>query len=313
MRLLVSWNEITDEDIVRIREFTQVDVIVTNTKEEARALIQDADVVFGSLSPELLKYARKLKWLQVAYAGVERLVGVEWANPDMILTNGSGIFGPCIAENVIGMLLSFNRGLHFARDYQNKAQWNWEYPFKELQNSTVGLLGYGDIGKNVAKRLQGFDVRIIGIRQNPTGHEPYAEKMVPIREFDRVIPELDYLICSLPETAQTVGLMDANKLHKLPTSAFVINVGRGSLFIEKDLIEALEQGSIAGAGLDVTSEEPLPDSSPLWQMPNVILTPHNSGQTPKHLSRAVDLFAGNWQKFIAGEPLDNVVERALGY
>lgn len=316
MNLLVCWNELQNQDVDLIRSRTGANVTVCENKEDSWALVEEAHVIFGFVSPEVLVKAKKCQWLQIPYAGVERILAAEWGNPQMVLTNGSGIFGPNIAEHVIGLLLAFNRGIHLARDFQSKRQWSWDvfYPFRELTGSTVGILGYGDIGQQVGKRLEGFDCNVIGFRRNPQGMEKYAQQVYSIDEFHSYAGMLDYLVCALPHTTQTVGFLNRHRLQKLPKHAVVINVGRGSLIPEADLLLALEEGWIQGAALDVTPQEPLPESSPLWAMENVIITPHNSGRTPFHRERAFHIFFENWEHFqIHGKPKRNVVDPKRGY
>lgn len=317
MRLLVLWKELDKQDLAQIQEVTGAEVLLGFTKEEAVRLAPEADVILGGfVSRDVLARAVNCRWLQLPFAGVERILAAEWGNPQMILTNGRGIFGPNISEHVLGFMLSFNRGLHLARDNQTRRKWepHLPIPFRELTGSTVGILGYGDLGSHVAKRLTGFDCRVLGFRQHPQGNERWAEAVYSIDRFPEFLGQLDYLVCTLPETAKTRGYLNKDLLRRLPRHALVINVGRGSLIPTEDLILALEEGWIAGAALDVTDPEPLPEDSPLWTMPNVILTPHNSGFTAFHKARALEIFFQNWKHFQAtGTPKINVVSRELGY
>ena len=316
MNLLVFWNELQDEDLAQIREKTGANVIVCEAKEDSWDLVRDAHVIFGFVSPDVLANAVKCQWLQLPYAGVERILAAEWGNPQMVVTNGKGIFGAPIAEHVIGLLLAFNRGFHVARDFQAKRQWSWDvsYPFRELTGAVVGILGFGEIGQQVGKRLEDFDCKVIGFRQRPQGTEKYAQHVYSINEFDSYLGMLDYLVCALPHTSETVGFLNRHRLRKLPSHALVVNVGRGSLIPETDLILALRNGWIGGAALDVTPQEPLPENSPLWKMENVIITPHNSGRTPCHKKRAFEIFFENWEHFqIHGKPKRNVVDPKRGY
>ncbi len=314
MRILVIWNSsLKETELEQLRAETGADIIVAKSPEEARAQAPNADVIFGFARGDLLPHAVNTQWTQVPYAGVEGLLRAQWGNPSMILTNGSGIFGKCIAEHILGMLLSFTRGLHVARDHQRQANWHWRYPMRELYGRTVGIVGFGDIGEETAKRLKAFDNYVIGLRSNPAKLSRYADEMLSIKALDTVLPRLDFLVCALPHTEATTGLLTGERLRRLPNHAFVVNVGRGSLFVEEDLVEALQSGTIAGVGLDVTREEPLPADSPLWKMENVILTPHNSGQTPRHWERALDIFVKNWQRFNNGEPMLNTVDYRRGY
>lgn len=159
-----------------------------------------------------------------------------------------------------------------------------------------------------------IDCHIIAFRTIPRGDEPYAHEVHPLDELDEHLPRLDYVVGALPHTPKTAGLLNRERLRRLPCHAVVINVGRGSLIPEEDLVEALKAGEIAGAGLDVLPAEPLPPESELWSLPNVIITPHNSGFTPFFKSRALDIFLTNWESFVeTGRPVRNVVERERGY
>ncbi len=317
MRLLVTWNDLNDVDLQKIRQETGATVFEGFTKEKALKWAPEADVILGGFSTvQVLKEAVNCRWLQSPFAGAEDILAAKWGNPQMILTNGSGIFGPNISEHVLGFILSFNRGLHLARDNQNQKKWEprLPIPYRELTGSTVGILGYGDIGSHVAKRLQGFGCRVLGFRQHPRGQEPYTEAVYGIDRFEEFLGEFDYLVCSLPATKKTIGFLDKNLLQRLPKHAIIINVGRGSLIPSQDLILALQEKWIAGAALDVTDPEPLPLDSPLWTMPNVIITPHNSGYTVFLKERALQIFFENWKHFKkTGTPGINVVSSTLGY
>jgi phosphoglycerate dehydrogenase-like enzyme len=316
MNILVSWDMLDANDVELIRDRTGAAVLQAESKEQLGELISQADVIFGFVHPSLLARAERCHWLQIPYAGVERVVSVPWGNPEMVLTNGSGIFGPNIAEHVMGMILAFNRGLHVARDYQHSRTWQWAkpYSFRELTESCVGILGFGDIGRHVAKRLAGFDCQVIAFRTVPRGDEGYASEVYALSELDQHLPRLDYLVCALPHTPKTAGFLHKERLRRLPKHAVVINVGRGSLIPEQDLVEVLKAGELAGAGLDVLPQEPLPAESELWSLPNVIITPHNSGLTPFFKARALEIFLENWASFVeTGSPVRNVVEREKGY
>jgi phosphoglycerate dehydrogenase-like enzyme len=315
MRLLLTWNALA-EDVDMIREATGAEVVLARDKEEAVRLAPTADVIFGLAAAEVLKAAEKCRWLQIIFAGAERVLAAEWGNPDMVVTNASGIFGPPVAEHAVGLLLALNRGIHLSRDNQLARVWesniNWQ--FRELTSVVVGILGFGNLGEQVAKRLAGFGCEIIGFRRNPTGEERYAKAVYPIAEFDNYLGQLDYLIGTLPETADTIGFLHRGRLQKMQSHAMIINVGRGSLIPHGDLVEALEKGWIGGVGLDVTNPEPLSAESPLWEMTNVLITPHNAGYTPFHKTRAISIFLENWGYFQKeGIPRINVVNPKLGY
>lgn len=311
MHLLVTWQDLSDKDLQQIEEKTGATILKGFTEEEAREHAPQADVILGGFgAASVLEAAVKCRWMQTPFAGVESILAAKWGNPEMILTNGRGSFGPNISEHVLGLILSFNRGLHLARDQQNQRVWQprLPIPFRELTGSTVGILGFGDIGRHVAKRLAPFDCKVEGFRQHP------SEGVHGLDEFDSFLPSLDYLVCALPETSKTIGFLHKDRLRLLPRQAIVVNVGRGSLIPTDDLILALEEKWISGAALDVTSPEPLPKESPLWTMPNVIITPHNSGFTAHLKKRSLQTFFANWQHFVeTGQPQINLVSASLGY
>ncbi|NMA62314.1 MAG: D-2-hydroxyacid dehydrogenase [Firmicutes bacterium] len=316
MRLLVTWKDLTELDLKLIQRETKATLLRGNSQGETLELAPYADVIFGFVSPEILKVAVNCQWLQTPYAGAEKILGTPWGNPKMIYTNGRGIFGAPIGEHVVGLILSFNRGLYLARDNQRRRLWEprLDHSFRELTGSTVGILGYGDLGSQVAKRLRGFECKIIGFRQYPQGNESYADVVYSLDQFDEFAPHLDYLVCALPHTEKTVGFLHKKRMQLLPEHVIIINVGRGSLIRTEDLILALQEGWIGGAALDVTDPEPLPTDSPLWEMDNVLITPHNSGFTPFHKERALEIFFKNWKCFQEdGAPKFNVVNRKLGY
>lgn len=316
MQLLLTWNAFAADDIELIKKETGANVLLARSKEEAIELAPQANVIFGLASGEVLEAAHNCRWFQILFAGAEKVLAEQWGNPEMVVTNASGIFGPPVAEHAVGLLLAFNRGLHVSRDNQRNKIWpssfGWEC--RELTNAVVGILGFGDLGEQVAKRLDGFGCKTIGFRRKPTGREQYAQAVYSIEQFDEFLEQLDYLVCTLPETEQTIGFLNKMRLQRLPKHSIVINVGRGSLIPHDDLVTALQNGWISGAGLDVTDPEPLHRESPLWEMNNVIITPHNSGLTPFHKSRAISLFLENWRYFKEeGVPRLNVVDPKLGY
>jgi phosphoglycerate dehydrogenase-like enzyme len=316
MRLLITWKDLNEADLQLIETQTGATMLLGHSKEETLELASQADVIFGFVSPEILLAAGRCQWLQTPYAGAETILGTPWGNPQMIYTNGRGIFGPPIGEHVVGLILAFNRGLHLARDNQRQKVWKpkLQNSFRELTGSTVGILGYGDLGSQVAKRLCGFGCNVVGFRQHPQGDEPYATAVYALDQFEPFASQLDYLVCTLPHTEKTAGFLNQKRMQLLPEHAIIVNVGRGTLIPTDDLILALQQGWIAGVALDVTDPEPLPVESPLWEMDNVIITPHNSGLTPFHKERALEIFLKNWQHFMKdGTPKINVVNLQLGY
>lgn len=310
------------DDDSRIESFRETfpDIIFEHaTTDTLRDKITNADAVlmgWGSAS-SVLDNARKLVWIQNVGAGVERIVNDEFRKRELILTNGSGVMAPNMAEHVMGLMLAFARRLPDLLEAQRDRRWRTGVnrgAVSELSSQTAVLVGVGDIGLAVAKRLKAFDVKVIGVRRS-SGGDPLdnVDEVIPIANLDDAVARADHVISSLPHTSETVALFDSARFAKFKDGARFYNVGRGTSVVQADLIAALECGKLSGAGLDVTDPEPLPEADPLWSAPNVIITGHTSGATPRFEERLFALFAENIRRYQAGEELLNVVDQERGY
>lgn len=265
-----------------------------------------------------LDLATRLKWIQTAGAGVERIVGDGFADRGIMLTNGSGVMAPNMAEHIIGMMLAFARGFPALMQGQQSRSWKngvgMDTVF-ELGGQTALLVGLGDIALATAERLKAFGVYIIGVRRSVgSGALPaHVDRVVSIADLDAVLGEADHVIASLPHTVETVQLFDRDRFARFKDGAHFYNVGRGTSVDQPALIEALQSGKLGGAGLDVTDPEPLPEGDPLWDATNVIITAHTAGATPYFRQRVLDLFGENLRRYHAGEELLNVVDIGRGY
>ncbi len=279
---------------------------------EAKAAMAEAEVLIGFTSPALLAEAKKLKWMQMTWAGVDAIDS--FVPRDLLLTNASGAFGPVISEYVMASLLSLARLLP---TYIRQQTWQRQSRELTLEGKRALILGAGDIGGCVARRLRAFDVYNVGVRRVRRALPENFDEMVTLAELDEELPKADLVICSLPATAQTKGLLDERRLRLMKDSAILVNVGRGDLIDTKALEKVLAEGHLFGVGLDVTDPEPLPDDSPLWKMNNVVITPHTSGLGFGAISqtqvRVATICAENLRRYLAGEPVKNVVDRAAGY
>jgi phosphoglycerate dehydrogenase-like enzyme len=291
--------------------------------------LRTARVYMGyGIPPVVLEAAgERLEWVHTGTAGVGGSL-----HPEMLrrlregrlrFTNSAGIHGPPIAETVVGMLLHFFRGLDFAVTAQSAGRWDTapflaaDTPVGEIGSSTVGILGYGGIGREVARRLLPFGGRVLGLRRSPPPDGRKLEDGVELlhgpRGLETLLAESDALVVAAPETPDTRGILDAENLRALRPGAILVNVARGSLVDEDALVECLRDGHLRGAGLDVFHREPLPGDSPLYTLPNVLLTPHVSGVSRGFWRREMDLIAENLRRFAAGEPLRNAVDPGAGY
>ncbi|MDQ7830006.1 MAG: D-2-hydroxyacid dehydrogenase [Armatimonadota bacterium] len=289
---------------------------VEHTTDRARllALAPTADVIVGwSVPPEVVRRAERLRWIHSTAAGVDQLLFPELLQREVLLTSSSGIHAEPLSEHVLGVMLMLSRRLHVAVRQQLARRWDRRTVLgDELGGKTLGILGLGAIGRAIAERARVFGMRVIGTRRSGAP-VPHVEQVFPPEGLDEVLRRSDVLVVVLPLTPATRGLIGARELALLPPGAFLINVGRGAIVQEAALVDALRAGRLAGAALDVFEQEPLPPESPLWDLPQVIITPHVSGTTPRYYDRAIPLFCENLRRFLRGEPLLNVVDRERGY
>lgn len=314
MKLLVT-RSLSEDDLKHIREVaTDIEVVLAGTEEEAIEKARDVEILFaGRFNQAIFQQAHRLKWVQAGSAGVERFLSIPgFVESPVILTNARGVFDQPIAEHVLAMILSFTRGLHLLRDQQLQGVWKY-IPPSDLVGSTLGIVGLGSIGKELARKAQALGMRVLAIRRHPQRAEVPVEALWGIEGLPELLRQSDHIVLSLPLTPETRHIIGRDQLALMKPTAYLYNIGRGALIDEKALIEALQEGQIAGAGLDVFEREPLPSESPLWKMPNVILTPHEAGASPSNHYRLMTLFLDNLRRFLQGEPLRNVVNKQLGY
>jgi phosphoglycerate dehydrogenase-like enzyme len=257
--------------------------------------------------------APELRWVQVTHAGAERV------DPDLIaqgivFTTAGGLAATPIAEFVMAYILMFSKGWPRLFRSQQDRKYSRFMP-RELLGKTVGIVGMGYIGGEVARLAKAFGCRVIGMRRSfsARGPDSVADEAVPPSDLDYLLRESDFVVIAAPLTAETRGMVGAEQIRRMKPTAHLINIARGALIDEAALIAALREGVIAGAGLDVFETEPLPQDSPLWELDNVILTPHISGGTEIYNKRATDIFCDNLRRFLEGKPLRNIVDPARGY
>ena len=302
------------------REFPAVRFVSPPSREAVPDVLERADVVLGwAVRPENFARAGRLRWIHLTAAGVGAALFPALIESDVVMTNGRGLHSVAMAEHALGLMLSFARKLHLARDAQQGRHWIQREllleppPFLVLEGGTLVLVGFGRVGTEIAKRARAFGLRVIVIRRHPASPADPADEQWPPARLHQALALADWLVLAAPLTDQTQGMIGRAELSSMKPSAVLLNLGRGALVDESALIDALERGALGGAGLDVTAEEPLGEESALWRLPNVILTPHVSGLGPGLWERAVDQFAGNLHAFLEGRPLENVVDKRAGY
>ena len=302
-------------------EFSQLKVVRLSNYDRADQEIRDAEIVITwSLRPEQAKAAEKLRWLHSPSAAVHQLLFPELVNRDIVITNGSSIHGPVVGEHIIAMVFALAKKLPQAARFQQKREWgqqgmwNTEPRPREIAGATLGLVGLGSIGRTAARHAFALGMRVIAVRERPEQGSPEGvEQVSPVSQLDALLGQSDYVALAVPLTAQTNGLMNAARLARMKPDGCLINVGRGQLVDESALVEALRSGKMGGAALDVFVEEPLPASSPLWDLENLLITPHIAGLTDKQWERQYALVAENLRRYLAHQPLLAVIDKQRGY
>lgn len=261
---------------------------------------------------QVLASAPALRWHHAPNAGVNHILTPAYLERDLILTNGAGVHGIPIAEFVLAYILSHAKYLPELHAFQAERQWKRGLAIQELTDATLLIIGAGGIGQEIAARAKAFGMRIFGSRRHPQ-ELPNFDKVVGANEWRKLLPEADYVVVATPLTPETEGLIDEAALRELSPHAYLINIARGAVVDEPALVKALTEGWIAGAALDTVIGEPLTPESPLWTVPNLFITPHCSGHSPKVKQRSVALFLDNLTRYQAGKPLRNVVDKQAGY
>lgn len=327
LRVLVSiyseiptWN-IPDAQVERLRhEFPQHEFVRARTTHETLAAIRDADVAFSSeIYDNALSASTRLKWVHSPAAGVGSMLSAAMVASPIILTNSRGNHAEAIAEHVIGVVLALYRKLPDAFRYQSAHRWahaemTTGEPLRLIRGTVFGVVGPGGIGSTIARLASALGATVDGVRRRPELGVPEGMSAVyaPSQLRDR-LPAWDVVVLATPLTRETRGLIGKEELHLMKRDAILVNIGRGKLVKEAELVEALRNRSIAAAALDVVEHEPLEPVSSLWDLPNVLITPHVAGLRPDHWDVAVDLFAKNLRRYESGQPLLNVVDKSAGY
>lgn len=285
--------------------------------DELSRLVPDADALFvwrldPTWLPGLWPVPGRLRWIQTASAGVDALLFPELIESDVVVTNAAGVFDEPIAEWVIGAMLALTTGLHTSIVDQQRGEWTSGRTTERLEGARLVVVGPGPIGRATATRALALGMSVALVGRQPRRHETFGD-VLGVDQLHRALTDADHVLDALPLTAQTRGLFDAAAFAAMPPRARFYNVGRGGTVDEPALVEALRAGTIAGAALDVFATEPLPVESPLWAMPNVIVSPHISGDVAGWEDRVVSVFLDNLRRFAEGEPLENVVDKQAGH
>ncbi len=296
---------------------TEVKIIVSRDRAKLLEAAPEADVIFSAefRDPTLLfdtfGRAKRVRWVHNLAAGVEKLLSREIVESDVPLTNGRGVFRRALGEWAVGAMWFFAYDVRRALRGQSAGVWD-RFEHEELHGKTLGIVGYGEIGRSVAEHARPFGMRILALRRNPEA-DPLAEAVYTPERIDEMLAQCDYVAITAPLTPQTRGMVGAKQIAAMKPSAVIVNVGRGPVIDEAALIAALESKRIRGAALDVFDVEPLPEGHPFYRLDNVLLSAHGADNLPDSRERGVEFFVENFERFRKGEPLQNVVDKHAGY
>lgn len=332
MKLLL-WPPVDEGRLAAVRQAAGNATVVNATSaDDALVTITDADGFFGKLTPALLAAARQLRWVQSPTASLEHYLFPALVSHPCVLTNMRGLFSDVIADHVMGYVLTFARNLHLYRDQQRQGEWSpvgddaalpdfsqgpgtvspVDRAHRHLSDCTLGVVGVGAIGEEIFRRAAAFGMAVRGVDPHPR-MLPGLGAVEPLERLGELLGACDFVVIAAPHTPRTERLFDRNQLSRLRRDAYLINIGRGAIVDLSALTEVLQRGGLAGAALDVCEVEPLPADHPLWRMPQVLITPHVAAASPRIAERHLSVLTENVGRFVHGEPLRNVVNKAEWY
>jgi phosphoglycerate dehydrogenase-like enzyme len=307
---------LTDEERARILKAAGPAAALVEAKDAAaqRELILDAEVLFGRVPPDIFALNQRLRYYHSLGAGVDAILTQELVQSEVILASEKGDVGIHLAEHAFALLLGLTRGLHTViRQPDFKLRESIRRAQRELYEQTMGIVGFGGTGRAVARRALGFGMRVLAVDIEDVAPEPGVEAIWKPDRLPRLLGESDAVVICLPLTKATHHLFTRDLFRQMQRHAILVNVTRGAIVFGEDLLKALEEELIWGAGLDVTDPEPLPPGHPLWTHPRVIVTPHTAGGSPRRAGRAIATFCENLRRLQTGEPLLALIDKRKGY
>ena len=315
MRIVLCY-PIEPRHLEQIRAAAPGHEVIDAGQERIATELLEADIFCGHAKvpvpwPEVVQRGR-LKWIQSSAAGLDHCLTPEVIASEIIVTSASGLFANQVAEQTLALLLGLLRGLPIYFRAQQKKEFIRQ-PTRDLHGTTVGIVGLGGNGTRIAETLRAFHTRIIATDMFIEGQTACVDELWSADQLDRLLAESDIVILCVPLNSQTQGMIAAPQPARTRCGAILVNGARGPVVVEQDLVAALQSGYLGGAGLDVTEVEPLPAESPLWGMPNVIITPHVGAQSATRADDTTNLIGENLRRYFAGKPLINRVEKQLGY
>lgn len=315
MRIVLCY-PVEKRHVARIQAAAPDAEIVDAGQERVATEILAADVFCGHAKvpvpwDEVVGQGR-LRWIQSSAAGLDHCLVPSVVESDIIVTSASGVLADQVAEHTIGLITALKRSLPTFLAAMQRREFV-RRPTGDLHRSTVGIVGFGGVGRRIAELLAPYKTRILATDMFPVDKPAHVESLWAAERFDDLLPLVDILIMAVPLTDKTRGMVNRRTLSLMKPGGMFINVARGKLVIEPDLVEALANGQLSAAALDVTPEEPLPRTSPLWESPNLIITPHVGGQSARRIDDMTDFFGENLSRYLARRPLNNLVDKQLGF
>lgn len=285
---------------------------------ELKDAIADADVYMGWMNRDLFLAAKKLKWVQSPSSGINYYLAIpEFVAGDVLLTSARGTHGACLAEHTFAMIFAFTR--HIREYVKHQATHTWSArelrpKMRELTKTTMGIIGFGAVGRAIAKRASAFDMRVMAVDMFPQDRPEYVASLTGLDGLDALLSESDYVVVTVPYTEETIDMIGAAEIAKMKPSAMLIGISRGGIINEAALVSALREGRIEAAALDVFDQEPLPADSELWDIENLLITPHVAGGSQYECDYILDIFTENLGRFVRGElPLRNQIDKQRGF
>lgn len=294
--------------------FPEAEYFYTNSSDVTEEQIRQAKIILGNVPADKIQASANLDWIHLNSAGYDPYVEKGVLGPHTVLTNSSGAYDKAVSEHMFTMLLSLQKKLHLYRDDQKRHVWGDEGEVVSITDTTILILGAGNIGKHFAGLAHALGAHVIGVKRTPGNCPPCMDELHTMEELKELLPKADAVVSFLPSTSETRGLFDKALFMTMKRGSFFLNGGRGDLVVTEDLCDVLESGHLAGAALDVTEPEPLPEDHRLWEIPNAIITPHVSGgyHLPETLHNIVNICLENMRRYVNGDSLHNVVkERAF--
>lgn len=309
---------ISNVDDPQLAKLAETPHFLVSSAEALDAAPRDAEVILHWAGPrELLRSAflmsPRLRWVHSRSAGLDSILFPELVQSAVPVTNGTGVFSQSLGEWALAVILYFAKDIRRLLRSQDACQWD-QFDVEELRGKVVGIVAYGDIGRAVASRVHAMGMRVLALKRHaPAEPDRFVERFYKPNELNAMLAECDYVVVAAPLTAETHHMISDDAFAAMRSNAVVINIGRGPVIDQAALVRALSEGKIKGAGLDVFEQEPIPPGDPIYKLPNVLISPHSADHTKEWLNQAMQFFLEQYQRFSIGQPLQNIVEKHLGY